>query len=147
MRRTHRRPNGFTLIEMMFAMVILAGGLLAMLLVQTQAMRQGRQGRHTTEAMQIARDQMERFMRLPWDDAAVQPTNWTAPAAVDLGVQNDAGNEIQQSFNVSWRITPSVTDLRVIEVLVTWVEGEMGAVYPRSFQLVSTKNNRVKAAS
>lgn len=147
MRRSERRPNGFTLIEMMFAMVILASGLLAMLLVQTQAMKQGRHGRHTTEAARIARDQMERFMRLPWDSAAVQPTNWTAPNPVDLAVQNEAGADVQQSFNVSWRITPSVTDLRVIEIDVTWVEGDIGAAFPRSFRLASTKNNRPEPAS
>jgi prepilin-type N-terminal cleavage/methylation domain-containing protein len=147
MRRPFPRPNGFTLIEMMFALVILAGGLLAMLLVQTQAMRQGRQGRHTTEAMQIARDQMETFMRLPWDDPAVQPTAWTVPTPVDLTVQNGTGAQTQQTFNVSWRISASVTDLRVIEVNVTWTEGEIGATYPRSFLLASSKSNRPKAAS
>jgi prepilin-type N-terminal cleavage/methylation domain-containing protein len=49
----HERA-GFTLIEMMFAMVIMAAGLLAMLAVQDQALQQCRYGRHTTESMQIA---------------------------------------------------------------------------------------------
>lgn len=147
MPRVTRRRSGFTLIEMMFAMVILAGGLLAMLMVQTQALRQGRYGRHTTEAMQVARDQMELFMRLPWDAAAVQPTGWTAPTPVALAVQNEGGAQTQQTFNVSWRITASVPDVRVVEVNVTWTEGEVGAGFPRSFLLASNKNNKVKPPS
>ena len=142
-RQSRRSRSGFTLIEMMFALTILAGGLLAMLMVQTQALRQGRYGRHTTDAMQVARDQMELFMRLPWGAAAVQPVNWTAPAPIDLAVQNEAGAQTQQSFNVSWRISAAGFDpnVRVIEVNVTWTENDVGAGFPRSFLLASNKNN------
>ena len=140
---SRRRRDGFTLIEMMFALAILAGGLLAMLMVQTQALQQGRYGRHTTDAMQVARDQMEYFMRLPWGDAAVAPTGWTAPAPIGLTVQNDAGAQKQQTFNVSWRISTATFDpnVRVIEVSVTWTEDTVGANFPRSYLLASNKNN------
>jgi prepilin-type N-terminal cleavage/methylation domain-containing protein len=142
-RASPRTRGGFTLIEVMFALAILAGGLLAMLMVQTQALKQGRYGRHTTDAMQVARDQMELFMRLPWAAAAVQPTNWTAPTAVALAVQNENGAQTQQSFDVSWRITAAGFDpnVRIIEVNVTWVEGDKGASFPRSYLLASNKNN------
>ena len=142
-RASRRRHGGFTLIEMMFALAILAGGLLAMLMVQTQALKQGRYGRHTTDAMQVARDQMELFMRLPWGAAAVQPTGWTAPAPIGLAVQNEAGAQTQQTFNVSWRISTAGFDpnVRVIEVNVTWTENDVGAAFPRSFLLASNKNN------
>ena len=142
-RLASRRRDGFTLIEMMFALAILAGGLLAMLMVQMQALQQGRYGRHTTDAMEVARDQMEYFMRLPWGDAAVQPTGWTAPAPIGLAVQNDAGAQTQQTFNVSWRISTASFDpnVRVIEVSVTWTEDTVGANFPRSYLLASNKNN------
>jgi prepilin-type N-terminal cleavage/methylation domain-containing protein len=138
-----RRRGGFTLIEMMFALAILAGGLLAMLMVQMQALQQGRYGRHTTDAMQVARDQMEFFMRLPWAAAGVQPTGWTAPAPIGLAVQNEAGAQTQQTFNVSWRISTAGFDpnVRVIEVSVTWTEDNVGANFPRSYLLASNKNN------
>ena len=142
-RALRRAGGGFTLIEMMFALTILAGGLLAMLMVQTQAMKQGRYGRHTTDAMQVARDQMELFMRLPWAAAAVQPVNWTAPTPVALAVQNDSGAQTQQSFNLSWRISAATfnANVRVIEVSVTWTEADVGAGFPRSYLLASNKNN------
>ena len=142
-RASRPRRGGFTLIEMMFALVILAGGLLAMLMVQTQALKQGRYGRHTTDAMQVARDQMELFMRLPWGAAAVQPVGWTAPTPIALAVQNETGTQTQQSFDVSWRISTAGFDanVRVIEVNVTWTENDVGAGFPRSFLLASNKNN------
>ena len=150
LRRESRRPRGgFTLLEMMFALVILAGGLLAMLMVQTQALKQGRYGRHTTDAAQVARDQMERIMRVPWDDAAAQPVGWTAPTAVDLAVQNDSGAQTQQTFDVSWRISAATfnPDVRIIEIEVTWTENDVGAGFPRSFRLASNKNNKPKLPS
>ena len=63
-----------TLLEVMIALAVLAMGLLAMLAMQISAMRGGKYGRHTTEAAQLARDQMEYLHRLDWGDAAVQPT-------------------------------------------------------------------------
>lgn len=142
-RTARRARSGFTMIEMMLAMVILAGGLLAMLSVQVQALKQGRYGRHTSEAMQIARDQMERLMRLPWDDAGVQPTNWTAPAPIDLTVQNEGGAVTQQSFNVSWRIQAAAFEpnARTLDIDVTWTENDANAGFERRYVLSSIKNN------
>ncbi|MGH7287290.1 MAG: type IV pilus modification PilV family protein [Myxococcota bacterium] len=143
MQRRARPRSGFTLIEMMVALAILAGGLLAMLSVQVQALKQGRYGRHTSEAMQIARDQMELFMRLPWDAAAVQPVAWTAPAAIDVTVQNDGGAVAQQTFSVSWRITTAgfEPNARTIDIDVTWTEIDANAGFTRRYVLSSIKNN------
>lgn len=140
--RRHAKA-GFTLIEMMFAMVIMAAGLLAMLAVQVQALQQGRYGRHTTEAMQLARDQMEIFMRLPWNDPAIQPTAWTVPAPIDMMVQNDGGAATQQTFNISWRIQAAAFEpnARSVDIDITWVENDVGANFPRRYVLSTLKNN------
>jgi Tfp pilus assembly protein PilV len=128
---------------MMLAMVILAGGLLAMLAVQVQALKQGRYGRHTSEAMQIARDQMELLIRLPWDDPGAQLTNWTAPAVLDVTVQNEGGAVAQQSFNVSWRIQAAgfEPNARTVDIDVTWTEADANAGFERRYVLSSIKNN------
>jgi Tfp pilus assembly protein PilV len=132
------------MIEMLFALVILAGGLLAMLTAQISALKQGKQGRHTTEAAQIARDEMERLLRLPWDDADVQPTAWTDPDPVTLAFQNDAGAVVQQTFNRSYRIVTAGFDanVRIIDVDVQWSEPDADpAAPPRRFVLTSNKND------
>jgi prepilin-type N-terminal cleavage/methylation domain-containing protein len=142
-RSRARRRAGFTLLEMMLALVILAGGLLAMLSVQVQALKQGRFGRHTSEAMQIARDQMELLMRLPWDAPGAQPTAWTAPAPIDVTVQSDGGAVVQQTFNVSWRISAAgfEPNARMVDIDVTWTESDVNAGFERRYVLSSVKNN------
>jgi prepilin-type N-terminal cleavage/methylation domain-containing protein len=144
MTRRARSRGGFSMIEMVFALAILAGGLLAMLTAQIQALKQGKYGRHTTEAAQIARDQMELLLRLPWTDAAVAPKAWTAPAAVSLSFQNDEGAVVQQQFNMSYRVTTAGfdPDVRIIDVDVQWNEVDADpAAPPRRFVLTSNKNN------
>jgi len=139
-----RRRAGFSMIEMMVALAILAGGLLAMLTAQISALKQGKYGRHTTEAMQVARDQMEFLSRVPWDNAAVQPTAWTPKNAIELASQNDQGAVQQQQFDVSYRITtaPFDTDVRMIDVNVTWTEAEAAPGSPaRQYVLSSNKVN------
>jgi prepilin-type N-terminal cleavage/methylation domain-containing protein len=140
----HRTRRGFSMIEMLFALAILAGGLLAMLTAQIHALKQGKQGRHTTEAAQIARDEMERLLRLPWDDGDVQPTAWTAPDPVTLSFQNDGGDVVQQTFNVSYRVATAGFDpnVRVIDVDVQWNEPDADpAAPPRRFVLTSNKTD------
>lgn len=139
-----RNRSGFSMIEMLFALVILAGGLLAMLTAQISALKQGKYGRHSTEAAQIARDEMERLLRLPWDDADVQPTAWTAANAVNLAFQNDQGAVVQQTFNVSYRVTTAAFDgnVRIIDVDVQWNEPDADPAAPaRRFVLTSNKND------
>jgi prepilin-type N-terminal cleavage/methylation domain-containing protein len=139
-----RKRAGFSMIEMMLALTILAGGLLAMLTAQVSALKQGKYGRHATEAAQVARDQMEYLLRLPWAAAAVQPTNWTVATPVSLTFQDEAGAVQQQVFNVSWRIQVAAfsTDIRSIDVRVLWTEAEATAgLATRRYVLSSNKNN------
>jgi type IV pilus modification protein PilV len=141
-----RRQSGFSMIEMLFALVILAGGLLAMLTAQISALKQGKHGRHTTEAAQIARDEMERLLRLPWDDADVQPTAWTGPDAVTLAFQNDQGDVVQQTFNLSYRIATAGFDpnVRVIDVDVQWSEPDADPAAPARRVVLSSNKNDVE---
>ena len=63
-----RARGGFTLVEVMLAVVLLAIGVLAMLALQMNAMRGSQLGRHYTEASQVARDTMEALLNADWDD-------------------------------------------------------------------------------
>ena len=51
-------------------------GLLAMLVLQTQALADGARGKHTSGAAMVARDQLERIQLMPFSDADLQPVTW-----------------------------------------------------------------------
>jgi Tfp pilus assembly protein PilV len=129
-----------TLLEVMIALAILAVGLLAMLAMQVSAMRSGKYGRHTTQAAQVARDQMEFLHRLDWADAAVQPTAWTPPAPSIVTVQSAAGDQVEMTYNVSYRVTNDAldTNLRLVDVRVTWTEMNAPAGAPPRRYAMST---------
>lgn len=118
--------SGFTMIEVMIALVILGFGLLTMALMQLQALSGGRAGRHSSQAAVIARDQMETFQQLFWTDAGldlrlVQTAGWTAPVTVNRQPTGGAG--VEQAYNVSWRITDvDAAWLKNVDVRVTWNE-------------------------
>lgn len=119
-----RARGGFTLIEVMLAVVLLAIGVMAMLALQMHAMRGSQLGRHYTDASQVARDEMERLLRLDWDDPDLALTNWTAPSNETSEVQIDGEpNTVEQTYQLSRRITAGPDpDVRMIDVRVTWFE-------------------------
>lgn len=126
--RKHRdrrgRERGITLIETTIALVILGVGILAMLAAQITALEQTSQGRHSTEAAQIARDQIEFLQRLPWTHTAVQTSaGWKAPRVVTTNVARQGTAIVQeQDFNLDYRVTTSALDpaIRTLDVRVRW---------------------------
>lgn len=64
---SHRRQRGFTMIEVLVAMIILAIGLLGVAVSQTVALRQTENANLQTEAMILANELVE-HMRLAGDD-------------------------------------------------------------------------------
>lgn len=127
-----RRRGGFTLIEAVVALSILGFGLLGMMAMQVAAMKASRVGRHSTDAASIARGQLELFDRMSWANAAVQPTGWTPAQQIQMLVES-AATQIEQTFNLSWRITADAADpanLRLIDVRVTWTEATQVAGAP-----------------
>jgi len=118
-----------TLLEVMIALSVLALGLLAMLAMQVSAMRGGKYGRHTTEAAQLARDQMEYLNRLDWGDANIQPTAWRVDfkgsGAPEIVMVDSAGGPQQEmTYTVAYRVTNDAADtnLRLVDVRVNWTE-------------------------
>ena len=109
----------------------------------------GTDGRHTTEAAQLARDQMEYLHRLDWGDAEIAPQGWTAPTFMGTGgpriaiVQSAGGPQEEMTYNVTYRVNADAdTNLRHVDVRVNWTEmnAPPGAP-PRRYAMSTIRHN------
>jgi len=124
--RKARRQRGFSLVEVMVAFSILAVGLLSVAAGQIYAMRGGSQGRHSSDAATVAQSQVENFLRLDFGDATLTDTGgaFVPPGGqqVQSVVQSQAGNAVEMSYLLSWRIVDLDANRKSIDVRVTWNE-------------------------
>jgi prepilin-type N-terminal cleavage/methylation domain-containing protein len=131
-RPTPRNARGFTLIEVMVTLVILAFGLLALAAMQLVALKQGSAGRHTGDGAAIARSYLEQAVRIPWTDlTAAAGGGWIDPAwaglpsaDVDINLPG-GGSSTEHAYTVQWRVTDvgvAPICLRDVEVRVSWQE-------------------------
>jgi len=119
-----RASSGFTLLEVVIALGILAFGLLGLAALQIQALGQGREGRHVDKAAVIAQDRMEDLQRLDFDSAAMDPTGgWQLVRTVTEDVGSGAGTQVEMTYQVEERIADNVVGAtKNVNVRVTWNE-------------------------
>jgi prepilin-type N-terminal cleavage/methylation domain-containing protein len=139
MKAQDRRSRaGFTLIELMITLTVLGTGLLAMLVLQTQALADGARGKHTSGAAMVARDQLERIQNTPFSDDDLQPTDWADPPWLDntgdpdlsagevaVRVTQPGGTVIEQVYTVWYKVIADPggnADLRFVDLEVVWQE-------------------------
>ena len=131
--RRSTAARGFTLVEVMITLVILAFGLLGLAGMQLHAMRQDSAGRHTGDGAAIARSYLEQAARLPWATLTAEAgAGWVAPgwvgaptAQVDVDRPGGAPDATEHTYTVQWRVTDvgaAPICLRDVEVRVTWDE-------------------------
>jgi len=129
--RLARHPahqRGFTLIEAMIALLVMAFGMLALAGMQSMLSRNADNAKQRTEAMRLAQEKMERLRSYTaiatnggtaWDDLAsgtesITPGNTYADGATIVG---------NTSFTRSWSLGGSTSDgMRAATVTVTWTD-------------------------
>lgn len=140
-RSAGRTRAGFTLIELMITLTILGTGMMAMLVLQTQALADGSRGKHTTGAAMVAKDQLERIQRMPFSGADLQPVVWATPPWIpntgdpDLGpgdvgvtVSQPGGAVMEQIYTVWYRVIADPggnPQIRYVDLEVVWDEAKI----------------------
>ena len=130
--------DGFTLLEVMISLGILGVGLMAVIILQVSALREGSRARHTTAAAMIVRDQLERIQRIPYSSTDLDPVAWTTPpwlanggnpalnpGEVPVRVTQSSGTATEHVYTVFYRVTADAggnANLRDVDVEVTWTE-------------------------
>ena len=126
--RNSHTDRGFTLIEVMIAMVIFAIGILAMFSMQLKARNTNATARVYTQEANWAIDRIEKLMRLPWTDANLTAGAHSVAAgsftqATD-GIDNDSDGEIDEAgesgpTDISWTVQDGVPALNTKTIIIT----------------------------
>ena len=133
-----KKNKGFSLLEVLIAMAILAIGLLAVAGMQVHTMEGNDFSQDMTEAMILAQDTAENLAILGFNNPSLADTdggaNWNA-ATNDFNFQSDLGNvdqldpgspyninEVQ--YNVGWYVqanTP-IQNVTTVALVITWTD-------------------------
>jgi type IV pilus assembly protein PilV len=129
-QNTFKKENGFSLIEMLIAMSVLAFGMLAAASMQYSTVRNNTNGNTATQANSLAEAQLEMLKNQDIQSTALAVGDYVDPTPIDAN-GNPGG-----IYNRSWRIEPLGTSARRIRVTVEWTK------FGRSRQVIVRSNTK-----
>lgn len=104
-------PAGYSIIEVMIAVLILSVGILGVMSMQVSSIRANSWARHTTESATICADQFEKMVPMSYHDVLLTPaTTTTFP---------------QGKYTVRWDVSAEdipVNNMKTITITVSWTE-------------------------
>jgi prepilin-type N-terminal cleavage/methylation domain-containing protein len=121
--RAPRAARGFTILEVMIVIGILAFGLLALSAMQLHAMQGSDRGRHASQAAALAEARMERLQNAAW--TTIAPTGGFVTAVTESNEIQlaDGGSPAERNYSVTHQIADlAATFTRTIDVRVSWTE-------------------------
>jgi type IV pilus assembly protein PilV len=119
---TLQNENGFTLLEVLFALVIFSIGLLAVNAMTTMVIKSNYMSKNLTTAVHLAQNKLDALNAGPYADV----DNAGLADELDLDAQEVAGAGI---FNRSVTVTTSTApDYKTVEVIVSWSDPDLRQV-------------------
>jgi prepilin-type N-terminal cleavage/methylation domain-containing protein len=115
-QNTIKKDNGFSLIELLIAMSVMALGMLAAASLQYSAVRNNTTGNTSTQATMLAKATLEMLKSQDIDSAALAVGDYADSTRVDAS-GNPGG-----IYNRNWRIDPLGATSRRISVKVEWTK-------------------------
>jgi prepilin-type N-terminal cleavage/methylation domain-containing protein len=120
-----KRSKGFSLIEVIIALFILAISLLALAGLMVSTTRNNSWGGHLTEAATLAQDKLEQLRATPFGMIALNTT-----------ITDNPVGSTYVTYTRSWVAVPNITPpgntLNVITITVSWTD-----TMPHSISMVS----------
>jgi len=109
--RSARGARGFTLVEVMVALIVFAVGMLSLALLMPAGTRGIRRAGQNTRGSELAASSIERLLATPYGDPDLS-----------LGAHNDTGNPYDSKYFVSWAVDTGqpITNCKRITVTVCW---------------------------
>ena len=119
----NKRQSGFTLIEVMIAVVILAAGILALATMQIVSIRSNAFSTEMTYATMLAQSEFEEFRNMAYDD--ITPTGGTPDSKVIPASETSKGIP----YTVQWTVTNNtpITNMKTIDLDVLWQGAPAGS--------------------
>ncbi|MGD0918168.1 MAG: prepilin-type N-terminal cleavage/methylation domain-containing protein [Thermodesulfobacteriota bacterium] len=105
--------KGFTLIEVLVGLILLAIGLLAIAGMQITSVRGNFFSHYLTQASYVVQDRLEFLDNLPYDSAQLQAGNYNEGSTTVSGIV----------FNRSYTVVNDAGGYRIINYTVTWNDG------------------------
>jgi prepilin-type N-terminal cleavage/methylation domain-containing protein len=130
-----KKEAGFTLLEILIAIAILAFGLLAVATMQATAIKGNARAIGISEGVTLAQDRAELIEQLAYNDATLSDGGGTNDGSA--GLDDNLANSDQQDLNNPVKLVPSgrdyyiywnvvedwpITNTKTIRVFVTWTE-------------------------
>jgi type IV pilus assembly protein PilV len=119
-KNINKKPSGFTLIEVMIALVILATGLLALMTMQIVAIRANAFSSEMTYASMLAQSRLEQIRNMTY-------ANITPGTVTDTVSASDATKGTAYDVETKVEDNTPATDMKTVTLTVNWKGSPAGS--------------------
>jgi len=126
---SRKRQNGFTFIEILVSIVILAVGLLSIAGLVTTVIKGNVSSKKTTTAIALAQTKIEELKNKPFTDPELEDTNasnnfnLSSTISIDHSEEGiDENGEAGGYYNRIWNVANNIpsSGIKTVEVIITW---------------------------